>query len=158
MRKTKGITLIALIITIIIMLILVAVSISILINSGLIGKAKEAGKNTKSAYEEESRLGDSISIDGVEYDSIDEFLEASNSESLQGLTAEERERLSDRWYPSDVDRHSPMAEHMPSHHSSEMMGSDANLDSDQGLGGVMVLSQRQHEIILKAAQELKMLR
>ncbi|XP_006884844.1 PREDICTED: YLP motif-containing protein 1 [Elephantulus edwardii] len=71
----------------------------------------------------------------------------------------ERERLSDRWYPSDVDRHSPMTDHMPpSHHSSEMMGSDANLDSDQGLGGVMVLSQRQHEIILKAAQELKMLR
>ncbi|XP_075388103.1 YLP motif-containing protein 1 isoform X3 [Tenrec ecaudatus] len=71
----------------------------------------------------------------------------------------ERERLSDRWYTSDVDRHSPMAEHMPStHHSSEVMGSDANLDSDQGLGGVMVLSQRQHEIILKAAQELKMLR
>ncbi|XP_040831215.1 YLP motif-containing protein 1 [Ochotona curzoniae] len=71
----------------------------------------------------------------------------------------ERERLSDRWYPSDVERHSPMAEHVTSsHHSSEMMGSDANLDSDQGLGGVMVLSQRQHEIILKAAQELKMLR
>ncbi len=39
MKKNSGITLIALIITIIIMLILVAVTVSILINSGIIGKA-----------------------------------------------------------------------------------------------------------------------
>ena len=74
MRKNNGITLIALIITIIIMLILVAVSISILINSGLIGKAKEAGSKTKTAYEEEQRMGDSLNIDGVMYNSIDEYI------------------------------------------------------------------------------------
>ena len=74
MRKTKGITLIALIITIIIMLILVAVSISILINSGLIGKAKEGAQKTKTAYEQESRMGDSLNINGVMYNSIDEFI------------------------------------------------------------------------------------
>ena len=44
MRKNKGITLIALIITIIVMLILVAVTIRILIDSGLIGKAKQQEK------------------------------------------------------------------------------------------------------------------
>ncbi len=74
MKKNNGITLIALIITIIIMLILVAVSISILINSGLIGKAKEGAQKTKSAYELESRMGDSININGETYNSIDEVI------------------------------------------------------------------------------------
>ncbi len=74
MKKSNGITLIALIITIIIMLILVAVSISILINSGLIGKAKEGAQKKKTAYEEESRMGDSLNINGVMYNSIDEFI------------------------------------------------------------------------------------
>ena len=75
MKKNKGITLIALIITIIIMLILVAVSVSILINSGLIGKAKEAGEKTKTSYSQEQSLGDSINIDGVVY-SFDEYLDS----------------------------------------------------------------------------------
>ncbi|XP_009472796.1 PREDICTED: YLP motif-containing protein 1 [Nipponia nippon] len=75
----------------------------------------------------------------------------------------ERERLSDRWYPDDGDRLRSLDDHSdsslpPPSHSSDMLGADSNLDSDQSLGGVMVLSQRQHEIILKAAQELKMLR
>uniref|UniRef100_H0ZPJ9 YLP motif-containing protein 1 n=1 Tax=Taeniopygia guttata TaxID=59729 RepID=H0ZPJ9_TAEGU len=75
----------------------------------------------------------------------------------------ERERLSDRWYPDDGERLRSLDDHSdpslpPPSHSSDMLGADSNLDSDQSLGGVMVLSQRQHEIILKAAQELKMLR
>ncbi len=54
MKETKGITLIALIITIIIMLILVAVTVSIVINGGLIGKAKDAASGyKKSAFYEE---------------------------------------------------------------------------------------------------------
>ena len=84
MKKERGITLIALIITIIIMLILVAVSISILINSGLIGKAKEAGDKTKTSYEQESRLGEGITIDGVEYNSIDEYIATVNGENPAG--------------------------------------------------------------------------
>ncbi len=78
MKKNNGITLIALIITIIIMLILVAVTISILINSGLIGKAKQAGEDTKTAYEQEERLGEKITIEGVEYNSIDEYTNSIN--------------------------------------------------------------------------------
>ena len=74
MKKNNGITLIALIITIIIMLILVAVTISILINSGLIEKAKKAKQDTKTAYEQEQRLGESINIDGVVYNSIDDII------------------------------------------------------------------------------------
>ncbi len=84
MKKTKGITLIALIITIIIMLILVAVTISVLINSGLIGKAKQAGENTKSAYEEEQRLGENVIIDGIEYATIQDYIDSNND--LTGST------------------------------------------------------------------------
>ena len=80
MKRERGITLIALIITIIIMLILVAVSISILINSGLIGKAKQAGEETKTKYDEESRLGDSLNIDGVMYNSIEEYISEDNED------------------------------------------------------------------------------
>ncbi len=76
MKKNNGITLIALIITIIIMLILVAVTISILINSGLIGKAKDAKDKTKTAYEEEQRTGDSLNIDGVMYNGVDEYIDS----------------------------------------------------------------------------------
>ena len=74
MKKNNGITLIALIITIIIMLILVAVTISILINSGLIGKAKEGAQKTKTSYEQEQRIGETINVDGTIYNSIDEYL------------------------------------------------------------------------------------
>ena len=49
MRKEKGITLIALVITIVVMIILVGVSVTALISSGLFGSAK----NAKKEYEEE---------------------------------------------------------------------------------------------------------
>ncbi len=44
MKNQKGITLVALIITIIVMLILVAVTVAVVVNSNLIGKAEKAGK------------------------------------------------------------------------------------------------------------------
>ena len=84
MEKNNRITLIALIITIIVMLILVAVSVSILINSGLIGKAKEAKDDTQSAYAEESRLGESININGTVYNSIDEIVQSGTGYGLKG--------------------------------------------------------------------------
>ena len=52
----KGITLIALIITIIVMLILVAVTINIAVNGGLFGYAGNAAKETKEAMESEKQL------------------------------------------------------------------------------------------------------
>ena len=73
MRKNKGITLIALIITIIIMLILVAVSVNILIKSNLIGIAEKTTDKYKTASEEEAK-GGSITINGKEYESIDEYI------------------------------------------------------------------------------------
>lgn len=66
MRGQKGITLVALIITIIVMLILVAVSITVLIQSGLLDTASKAGKATKEAIREESQLNDTVNINGSE--------------------------------------------------------------------------------------------
>ena len=60
MRKNKGITLIALIITIIVMLILVAVSVNVLINSNIIGQAEKAAKGYKTAYEQEQTRIDEL--------------------------------------------------------------------------------------------------
>ena len=88
MKKEKGITLIALIITIVVMLILVAVTIRILIDSGLIGKARQAGEDTKTRYAEESRLGENITIDGTVYNSIDDYIgteSVTNKSDLEKL-------------------------------------------------------------------------
>ena len=54
MRDQKGITLVALIITIIVMLILVAVTISIALNGGIFTKAREASDKTLKAQLEEA--------------------------------------------------------------------------------------------------------
>lgn len=70
----KGITLIALIITIIIMLILVSVSLRLAIQSGLFDQAGQAVQKTKTAQEEEDKLSSGqITIDGKETD-IDKYL------------------------------------------------------------------------------------
>ena len=71
--KNKGITLIALIITIIVMLILVAVSVNVLINSNIIGQAEKAAEGYKIAYEQEANGGE-IEINGKKYGSVEEYL------------------------------------------------------------------------------------
>ncbi len=53
MKNQKGITLIALVITIIVMLILVAVTVTIAMDGGLFTKAKTAGDDTKKEAERE---------------------------------------------------------------------------------------------------------
>ncbi len=75
MKNTKGITLIALIITIIIMLILVAVSISVALNTGLFKSAGDATKNWKSAQDAEANVGAEIKIGDKTYSSIEDYLE-----------------------------------------------------------------------------------
>ena len=73
MKENKGITLVALIITIVVMLILVAVSVNILIKSNLIGVAEKTTEGYKKASEDESK-GNKIVIGGVEYSNVDEYL------------------------------------------------------------------------------------
>ena len=65
MKNQKGITLVALIITIIVMLILVSVSIAVVINSDLIGTAQNAGTQTETHYNTEGTMNDTVNINGV---------------------------------------------------------------------------------------------
>ena len=75
LKTQKGITLIALVITIIVMLILVAVTISMAINGGLFEKAGKATGDTRNAMDAEQALASGqITIDGKTYASIDDYL------------------------------------------------------------------------------------
>ena len=86
-KQNRGITLIALIITIIVMLILVAVSVNILIKSNLIGTAEKTVNKYKTASEEEAN-GGVIEIDGKKYNSIDDYMKGK--EKLPDIEAGER--------------------------------------------------------------------
>ena len=80
-NTAKGITLIALVITIIVMLILVAVTISMALNGGLFGYAKDATTKTKSKMEAESQLASGrIKIGGVWYDSLQDYVDNKPSQ------------------------------------------------------------------------------
>ena len=72
MKGQKGITLIALIITIIVMLILVGVTISVALNGGLFKKAGEAVSETNAAKQDELKLdAENVTINGVEQNITD---------------------------------------------------------------------------------------
>lgn len=75
MRGQKGITLIALVITIIVMLILVAVTITMAINGGLFEKAGEASRKTNEAKTQEQELGTgNVTVNGVEHTDINNIV------------------------------------------------------------------------------------
>ena len=79
LRSKRGITLIALVITIIVMLILVSVTISLVTNGGLFQYAGRAVKDTQEAKDKEITLSDgSVIIDGVKYSSIDAYKTSLN--------------------------------------------------------------------------------
>ena len=72
MRGQKGITLVALVITIIVMLILVGVSATVAINGGLFDKAKDGAKNTQEAANAERNLSSGkVMIDNNEHNVTD---------------------------------------------------------------------------------------
>ncbi|MGN1301002.1 MAG: hypothetical protein ACI4U9_00460 [Clostridia bacterium] len=78
--KNKGITLIALIITIIVMLILVAVTINMAINGGLFEKSGQAVGETKNEINKEKELANGrVKIDGIWYDSIGDYQNGTQS-------------------------------------------------------------------------------
>ena len=75
MKGQKGITLIALIITIIVMMILVGVSVTVALNGGLFSQAENAKRRTLNAVAEERDLdNERIKIAGVWYDSYDDYI------------------------------------------------------------------------------------
>ena len=84
MRKEKGITLVALIITIVVMLILVAVSVNVLIKSDLMGIAEKTTDKYKTAAQEESK-GGAIEINGKKYNSIDDYTSSTHNFVKNGV-------------------------------------------------------------------------
>lgn len=64
MKDQKGITLVALIITIIVMLILVSVVVTVVIQSNLLNTAQKAGSDTKKAYESEKEMNSVVNVNG----------------------------------------------------------------------------------------------
>ena len=91
LKTEKGITLIALVITIIVMLILVGVSVTVALNGGLFTTAKEAAEGTATKRNEELELSSGkVTINGEEYNSIDEYVNggsSNNPEEPTGYTA-----------------------------------------------------------------------
>lgn len=74
-KGSKGITLIALVITIIVMLILVAVTINIAINGGIFSYARKATRDTEHAKQDELKIAEgSLTIDGKKYDSPEDYI------------------------------------------------------------------------------------
>ncbi len=77
MKSEKGITLIALVITIIVMLILVGVTITMALNGNLFNYAKDAKTRTQNALVEENELSSgTVKIDGEPVD-INEYAKAT---------------------------------------------------------------------------------
>lgn len=66
MKNQKGITLVALIITIIVMLILVAVSVAVVIQSNIFGTAEKTGEKYKQEAANESNIGEGNIVKGAD--------------------------------------------------------------------------------------------
>ena len=82
MNTQKGITLIALIVTIIVMLILVGVTVTVALNGGLFSTANKATKETAARRDEEVKLSDGkVEIDGNLYNSINEYVDGAGETS-----------------------------------------------------------------------------
>ena len=81
LKNSKGITLVALIITIIIMLLLVGVSITIAIKGGLFDTTKRVAQETEEAKNKEQELANGrVKIDGIWYDSIEDYTKGEQSD------------------------------------------------------------------------------
>ena len=88
MKTQKGITLIALIITIIVMLILVGVSVSVALNTGLFSTTQSVAKNTQLAAEGETAISNgTINVDGEDID-IEDYI-ASLKENKEYISTED---------------------------------------------------------------------
>ncbi len=74
MKEQKGITLVALIITIIVMLILVAVTVAVVVNSNLIGQAEKAANGYKNADDKLNTIGTDNIIKNATHNNIQDYV------------------------------------------------------------------------------------
>jgi len=81
MKNQKGITLIALIITIIVMLILVGVSVSVAINTGLFKTASGVSKDTEDEKTNELKISGGQANLNNEYTDIEQYVESLKGDS-----------------------------------------------------------------------------
>ena len=89
MKTQKGITLIALIITIIVMLILVGVSVSVALNTGLFKSAQTAAKDTEAEKLKETAISNGavtvkVGEEEKPFNSINEYVESLKGEEGDG--------------------------------------------------------------------------
>ena len=89
MKRNKGITLIALIITIIILLILVTVSINLVINGDLVGSAQKAVNGINEKIANQQSIADELI---KEFDENEEDGEQKNETGAQGTEQQETEK------------------------------------------------------------------
>lgn len=80
MNKKRGVTLIALIITIVVLLIMVAVSINILIQNNIIGVAEKTTDKYKTAMGDEDT--GKVTIEDKEYDSVEDYVAELNKKEI----------------------------------------------------------------------------
>ena len=102
MKKNKGITLIALIITIIILLILVGVSLNLLIKRDLFGSAEKAVEGTNAKVEEQQTAVDELmgELDEVEKEIEEQQRqqeEAEKQKNLPGTRVSENTKYIREW-------------------------------------------------------------
>ena len=100
-RQNKGITLIALVITIIVMLILVAVTINMAVNGGLFEYAGKAVSETQNAIDKEQELANGgITIGNTYYNSIDEYINNNQTTVEKGAFVQYDVEYTDVYYDS----------------------------------------------------------
>ena len=82
MKTQKGITLVALVITIIVMMILVGVSVTVALNGGLFSTAQQAVADTETERDKELALSDGrVKVNGVWYDKMEDYVANKPSEN-----------------------------------------------------------------------------
>ncbi len=80
MKEQKGITLVALVITIIVMIILVGVSVTIALQGGLFSESKNAAEDFSEAAEEEYELSSGqVNVDGNMMNITDYYINSSSN-------------------------------------------------------------------------------
>ena len=121
MKNSKGITLIALVITIIVMLILAAVSITMAVNGGLFGYAQNASTETQKERDLELEMGNLE--DNLTYENmITKYAIVYGDLNFDGkVTALDKTLLSRYLLPEDNPRYLKLSERA-------LLNADLNLD------------------------------
>ena len=74
MRNEKGITLIALMVTLAVIIVLLGVSINVFVNSDIIGHSEKTGQAYTNALENDKTIGnDGVTINGKRYANMEDF-------------------------------------------------------------------------------------